>query len=165
MGRPAPITSAERDEVRRLHAEGYARNTIAKRVGRSPSTVSKIVHESGGAFDRSRTAAATEAKQQDNKARRAALIDRLYGRAEHNLDTLESDQYAYTATTVNGIETQQLAHVPAQDERHLSSAISTNLTSAARLENVDADDAAAAGRSVLGGIAAALGLPPTGGDE
>lgn len=165
MAQREPITDAERVRVRELHAAGESRNDIAKALGRSPSTVSAIAKDAGLAFDRSTTAAATEAQQQDNKAKRAELVARLYRRAERNLDTLEADEYRFTATTVNGIETETLGHVPAQDERHLSSAISTNLASAAKLEQIDADDSAAAGRSVLGGIAAALGLNPTGGNE
>lgn len=162
---PNAITDAERNQIQLMHAAGRSRNDIARELGRSPASVSKIVHESGAQFDRSTTAAATEAKQTDNKARRAALVDRLYGRAERIAARLDEPLYAYTTTTVNGIETKSLGHVPAQDERHLASALATHLTSAARLEQIDAEDAAAAGRSVLGGIAAALGIQPTGGDE
>ncbi len=165
MANPPPATDHDRQQVRDLHAAGQGRNDIAKAIGRSPSTVSKIASELGITFDRSTTAAATEAKQQDNKARRAAIVARLYQRAEHVLDTLESSEYPFTATTVNGIETQPLGHVPAQDERHLSSAISANLTSAAKLEQIDADDQAAASRSMLGNLAAVLGVPTTGADE
>lgn len=155
---PRPLTDSDRARVHELHAQGKTRNQIAAEIGRSPSTVSKIARGLGLSFDRSATAAATTAKQRDNRARRVDLVARLYQRAEHTLDRLEADRYKFTATTVNGIETRVLNHVPAQDERHLSSSISTNLATAAKLEAVDADGQAEVARSMLGKLADALGI-------
>lgn len=67
----APVTEHDRAEVRRLHAEGCARNEIARRIGRSGRTVSRIAAELGLSFDRALTVAATEAKKADAKALRA----------------------------------------------------------------------------------------------
>ncbi|MEU5427854.1 helix-turn-helix domain-containing protein [Streptomyces olivoreticuli] len=66
-----PITNTDREQVRRLHAEGRPRNEIARTISRSASTVSKIacglgLEFSGGA----RVAAATEARRADAAARR-----------------------------------------------------------------------------------------------
>lgn len=158
MASRALITDADRDRVRELHAQGKTRNDIAKDIGRSPSTVSKIARGLGLAFDRSATAAATAAKQRDNKARRADIVARLYDRAEHVLDRLAADAYSFTATSVNGIETRVLDHVPAQDERHLSGALSGYLSAAERVEKIDADSHAEAARSMLGNLAEALGI-------
>ncbi|GAA2772869.1 helix-turn-helix domain-containing protein [Saccharopolyspora taberi] len=163
--RLTPVTDTERARVRELHEQGKTRNDIAKLMGRSPGTVTVIARELGLSFDRSATAAATEAKQRDNRARRAELVDRLYTRAERVLETLEADEYRFTATTINGIETERLGHVPAQDERHLSSSISTHLTTAAKLEAIDADGQAEAARSMLGSLAEALGITAPGHDD
>lgn len=158
MATARPITDSDRARVRDLHAQGLSRNDIAKTVGRSPSTVSKIARALGLSFDRTKTVAATAAKQQDNRARRADLVGRLYGRSERILDRVEAPEYKFTAPTVNGIETKVLDHVPAPDEKALAASVSSHLTSATKLEAIDADRGSEAAKSMLGGLAAALGL-------
>ena len=69
-----------------------------------------------------------------------------------------SIRYTFTATTVHGIETKVLDHVPAPDEKALASAMSTHLGAAAKLEQIDADTGAEGARSMLGGLAIALGI-------
>jgi hypothetical protein len=152
------ITDADRDRVRELHAEGKTRNNIARAIGRSPSTVTGIARSLGLSFDRTATAAATHARQIDNRARRTEIVGRLYDRAEQILGRLEAKRYTFTATTVNGIETKTLDHVPAPDEKALASAMSTHLGAAARLEQVDADKGSEGAKSMLGGLAVALGI-------
>ncbi|MFB9929182.1 helix-turn-helix domain-containing protein [Amycolatopsis halotolerans] len=152
------ITDADRERVRELHAEGRTRNDIAREISRSPSTVTGIAQALGLSFDRSATAAATHARQVDNRARRTEIVGRLYGRAERILGRLEADRYTFTATTINGIESKVLDHVPAPDEKALASAMSTHLSAAAKLEQVDADTGAEGARSMLGGLAVALGI-------
>jgi hypothetical protein len=74
----AAVTDQERERVRELHAQGFGRNQIAIELGRSAGTVTTIAKQLGLSFDRSETAAATEAKVQDAKAIRAQLaIDLL----------------------------------------------------------------------------------------
>lgn len=72
---PKPPTPPEkRAEVLRLHGEGMTRNDIARTVGVSGSTVSKIVAEAGGTFARGgEVKAATEARKTDAAAIRAEL--------------------------------------------------------------------------------------------
>jgi hypothetical protein len=152
------ITDADRDRVRELHAEGKTRNEIARALGRAPSTVTGIAHALGLSFDRAKTAAATHARQVDNRARRTEIVARLYDRAEQILGRLEAERYTFTATTVNGIESKTLDHVPAPDEKALASAMSTHLGAAARLEQVDADKGSEGAKSMLGGLAVALGV-------
>lgn len=153
-----PITDTDRNRVRELHAEGKTRNDIARALGRAPSTVTGIAHVLGLSFDRSATAAATHARQVDNRARRTEIVGRLYDRAEHILARLEASAYTFTATTVNGIESKTLDHVPAPDEKALASAMSTHLGAAARLEQIDADKGSEGAKSMLGGLAIALGI-------
>lgn len=154
----SPITDLDRERVRELHAQGKTRNDIAREIGRSPSTVSKLARALGLSFDRTKTAAATAAKQQDNRARRTSLVGRLYGRSERILDRVEAPNYTFTTATVNGIETKVLDHVPAPDEKALAASISSHLTSAAKLEAIDANRGTESAKSMLGGLAAALGL-------
>ena len=158
------VTDADRARVRELHAEGKTRNDIARAIGRSSSTVTGIARELGLSFDRSSTAAATAARQIDNRARRTEIVGRLYGRAEHLLARLEADRYVFTATTINGIESKTLDHVPAPDEKALASALSTHLSAAGRLEAVDADKGSEGAKSMLGGLAVALGIQTSFGD-
>ncbi|CAM5608168.1 hypothetical protein GCM10010329_17240 [Streptomyces spiroverticillatus] len=71
-----PITDRDREQVRRLHAEGKSRNHIARALGRSAATVSKIARAEGLAFSGgARVAAATEARRADAAARRELLAD------------------------------------------------------------------------------------------
>ncbi|MDT0409939.1 MULTISPECIES: helix-turn-helix domain-containing protein [Streptomyces] len=154
------ITDEDRSAVRALHAEGLGRNEIARRIGRGSRTVSVLAAELGLSFDRTHTAIATEARVIDAKARRAALVQRAYTRAEKIYDRLEADAgpvgYDFTATSVNGIETKNLNHVPAQDERALALAAGAHLAQAAKLEALDGDPGLDAARSMLGGLAEGL---------
>ncbi|TDD77725.1 helix-turn-helix domain-containing protein [Actinomadura rubrisoli] len=75
MAAGRPITPRERRRVAELHAQGKSRNAIAKAIGRAQSTVTKIAADLDLSFDRSRTEAATEARQTDAKARRVQLAD------------------------------------------------------------------------------------------
>lgn len=161
-----PVTPEEHAEIRRLHAAGIGRNEIARRIGRGPRTVSEFCEREGLTFDRTMTAVATEAKKIDARARRAALIERAYARAEKVFDRLEADDtdgYKYTATTVNGIETKTLDHVPGPEERSLATAAGQYLTQAAKLEALDAGTGHDEDRGILTGIAQALGWKTPGG--
>ncbi|MCO6693903.1 helix-turn-helix domain-containing protein, partial [Streptomyces sp. Vc17.3-30] len=71
--------------VRELHAQDKSRNEIAKTIGRSPSTVSKIAagFEPPLTFDRApQVEAATRARAADFAARRATLALDLHTDAE-----------------------------------------------------------------------------------
>jgi hypothetical protein len=154
-----PITDEDRAEIIRLHGEGKGRNEIARLSGRSLRTVSRICEDAGLTFDRTATAVATEARKTDAKARRAAIIDRAYARVEKlldRLDTADRGQFAFTASSVNGIETVHLDHVPGQEEKAISGAIGTYLAQAAKLEAIDGDPGVEAARSMLGSLAEGL---------
>ncbi|MFE6764366.1 helix-turn-helix domain-containing protein [Streptomyces sp. NPDC057689] len=80
-----PITDQDRDDVRRLHAEGKSRNAIARAIGRSGSTVSKIAgsFEPPLIFTRGpEVVAATDARRVDLAARRAQFAEKLHESAE-----------------------------------------------------------------------------------
>ncbi|MFD7106103.1 helix-turn-helix domain-containing protein [Streptomyces celluloflavus] len=78
-----PITGTDRDQVRRLHAQGKTRNQIAREIGRSGSTVSKIARALDLSFERGpEVVAATEARRIDLAARRQQLAETLHEDAE-----------------------------------------------------------------------------------
>lgn len=163
-----PVTDEDRQAVRRLAGQGLGRNAIARELNRSPRTISVIAAELDPPvlFDRTMTAVATEARVIDAKARRAALIQRAYARAEKIFDRLEADEtdgYKFTATTVNGIETETLDHVPGPEERSLATAAGQYLAQAAKLEAMDAGSGHEEDRGILAGIAQALGWKTPGG--
>lgn len=153
------VTDGERAEIRRLHSQGLGRNEIARQIGRPLRTVSLHCEQMGLTFDRTATAMATQARMVDAKARRAALIHRAYSRAEKIYDRLEADTgpgYLFTATTVHGIETERLNHVPAQDEKALAAAAAQHLAQAVKLEALEGDPGVEAARSMLGSLAAGI---------
>jgi len=70
-----PVTDAERERVRALHAQGLNCREIADEIGRARSTVSVIARDLGLSFDRAQTQQATAARQVDARARRAELAN------------------------------------------------------------------------------------------
>ncbi|MEF3114497.1 helix-turn-helix domain-containing protein [Streptomyces chrestomyceticus] len=154
----APITDEDRAEVRRLHAAGRSRNQIARGIGRSSSTVSKIAREEGLRFEGgARVAPATEARQLDLAEQRRQLVARLYARAGANLDRVEATEYVRVELLPTGRPVRLVSdEPPAQDERHHSQAISAYLTSAARLAEIDAGTGTGEVRSMLTDLARGL---------
>lgn len=154
-----PITDEDRKEIIRLHGEGKGRNEIARLTQRSLRTVSLICEEAGLTFDRTATAVATEARKTDAKARRTAILERIYARVERILDQLDDADnglFPFTTSSINGIETVLLDHVPGQEEKALATAINQYLTQAAKLEALDGDPNVEAARSMLGSLAEGL---------
>ena len=155
-----PVTDAERARVAELHAEGLSRAAIARKVGRSPTTVGRIAEAAGLSFDGTKTAAATARKQLDNRSRRAALIERAYDRAAAVLDRLEAEGgYDATGTATNGTTVvTRVPAPPAHDVKALAGAFSTLVGSAARLEAVDSGQDVENAKSLLGQLGVALGV-------
>lgn len=169
------FTQAELDAIKAGHAAGKSLREIAAELGRSASATGKHARAMGLGWDASRTAAATEAKQASNRERRAALVGRLYGRAERIMDRLEADHYKVVGMDKDGYARTNRVDadaIPAHDERALSGIVVNLLAGAARLEAVDATHAGAAeARGIIGalqdGLQAAYGqlahtgeLPP-----
>ncbi|WP_406200114.1 helix-turn-helix domain-containing protein [Streptomyces sp. NBC_01017] len=85
MGKARPVTDNDRQRVRELHADGKGRNEIAKILGRSGRTISDIASklEPPITFDRAaEVRTATEVRQADLAARRAAFAIKLQDIAE-----------------------------------------------------------------------------------
>lgn len=151
------VTPEERAEIIRLARADVGRNEIARRTRRSLRTVTLICHDEGIAFDRAATAAATEAKMQDAKARRAAIIEGLYAVAEDELAYLrKGDGYVLVEVSLGKPVDYIAERLPAQDRKALVSSISTATAAAARLEALDGDPGVDAARSMLGTLAEGL---------
>lgn len=75
MGKP--ITDKTRARITQLATEGRSARSIATEVGVAASTVSKVCREANPPikFDRAKTKAATEARREDAKARRARIAE------------------------------------------------------------------------------------------
>ena len=165
-----PLTETQKRRIRALHKKGLGRNAIAREVGVSLAAVTKVCAAAGLAFDRAATKVAVEARAIDMRARRQAIVQRLYGRAETVMTRLEADTYRYTISVVGqGVEHVEDTDPPAQDERNLGSAIAGYLQAAARLEQIDAASNTAEVHGVLdtlaaGFAAAAAGYTPTADD-
>nr|WP_237532071.1 helix-turn-helix domain-containing protein [Streptomyces sp. SID8352] len=133
------------------------RNEIAREIGRSLRTVSVYAAEMGLGFDRSKTAAATEAKMQDAKARRAAIIQGLYDVAEDELAYLKNtDGYQLVEVSLGKPVKYTVDRLPAQDRKALVSSVSTATSAAARLEALDTNNGIDDGVSMLGKLASGL---------
>jgi len=141
MPRGHGLEPHELDAIKAGHAAGKSCNAIARELGRSPSSVSKHAERMGLSWSAARTAAATEAKQAGNRERRAALVARLYKRAETIMDRLEGDQFKLVGMDKDGrARTNHIDSdaIPGNEERALTGMVVNTLVAAARLEAVDA---------------------------
>lgn len=154
---PVPFTDAEISELQRLHSLRLGRNAIARVMGRSDRAVTVHAGRLGLSFDRTATAAATEAKMQDAKARRAAIIEGLYDIAEDELAYLKQDAaYDLVEVSIGKPVPYTVERLPAQDRKALVSSISTATAAAARLEALDTNNGVDDGISMLGQLASGL---------
>lgn len=155
-----PLTQDKRNTILALHAEGHSRNQIARETGTSATSVTRICKAAGATFDRTATAKATRAKVVDAKARRIAIIERLYTRSEAILTRLESDKYKTLVPIGPGEQaTRELSYVPGNEERLLSAALTSYLGSAEKLEKIDADNGIAETETMLQKLIDRIGIP------
>ncbi|WP_320069616.1 helix-turn-helix domain-containing protein [Micromonospora sp. RTGN7] len=139
MSSPRPVTQADHDQVRALHAQGLGRNAIAKELRRSGKTISNIAAEMGLSFERTgAAAAATEARKADGATRRAQLqldalnaANRLMGQMfqpalVYNFGGKEND---YNSTTLD--------EPPFADKRNIATAIQALAGTALKLAEYD----------------------------
>lgn len=89
------ISEDQKAEVLALHAEGLARNEIARRVQISAGSVTNICRDAGLTFDRSETKQATEARQVDLAAGRIRLAEKMLAASEDMLDRIDDEYLVY----------------------------------------------------------------------
>ncbi|MET0492905.1 MAG: helix-turn-helix domain-containing protein [Actinoplanes sp.] len=134
-----PVTDEDRRQVAELHARGKSRNFIAATLGRSGRTVSRIAADLGLTFERSRTAAATVAKQADAKSRRAALALALLDDAERLRGQLFAACTVFNFGGKDNTFEQALINEPTfADKRNIMQAIGVAVDRAVKLDEYDA---------------------------
>lgn len=133
-----PLDQARRQQIINLHADGHARNEIARRVGVSSSTVSKVCKQEGLDFDRTQTVAATRAKSVDAKAMRAEIALKLLQKANGLLDEMDGPRIVFNfGGKDNTYEQHILDSAPTGDKRNLMQAAATALAKHEALVKMD----------------------------
>ncbi|MGX1912415.1 helix-turn-helix domain-containing protein [Streptomyces phaeochromogenes] len=153
-----PITDADREQVRRLHAEGTSRNEIARTIKRSPSTVSKLATEAGLTFERGpEIVAATEARRIDLAARRIQLAEQLHRDAEQLREQLWQPCTIGAFGGRDNIWSEtQLNRPTFGDQRQILSATGTAIEKSLKLAPTEGGKGAEQVRSMLGALGEAL---------
>ena len=154
-----PLTAKDRAAVKRLHGKGMSRNDIARAIGRSPSTVSKIAgqFEPPLTFDRApQVEAATAVRKADLAARRAAFAERLQDAAERELGKMRAETLYWEWGGKDHTYAEKWAPEPIPaDRRAIRSIIATAIDRSLKLVPPK-DDGAAESRSVIGDLMAGL---------
>ncbi|MFB7029661.1 MULTISPECIES: helix-turn-helix domain-containing protein [unclassified Streptomyces] len=152
-----PITDKDRTQVRALHAEGLSRNAIARKIGRSPSSVSGIATELGLTFDRApQVEAATAVRKADLAARRAAMAETLQDVAEREIAKMTRPQLYWEWGGKDHKYDQRLQDEPTPaDRRTMMATAGAALDRSLKLVPPK-DDGAAESRSVIGDLMAGL---------
>lgn len=153
-----PVSEHLRERVRDLHGKGITRNEITKLTGVSLGSVSRIVAEAGGTFDRSKTAAATEARKVDLAALRSSLAERLIVKAHALLDTTDE---TYTVFSFGGKDNEYNDHAmtkpPSEALRNIMQSLAIASKESRELDRVDGD-ASSDERAMLAELGQALGI-------
>lgn len=134
-----PVTEADHDRIRELHAKGMSRNDIARETGRSGRTVSRIAEHLGLTFERGpMVAAATAAKVADAKVRRAELQLKLLDDAERLREQLFKPALAINfGGRDNTLNQTTLPEPTFQDKRNIIQAVSTAIASSIKIDEHD----------------------------
>lgn len=154
MARKPPLSPAELDQIRQLHADGESCNSIARQLERSASTISKAARQLGLSWDASRTEAATEAHKATSAEKRARLEGRLLDEAALLLDQLHQPHLVYSfGGRDNTYASKTLPEPDVAAKRQLVQAAGVAIDKAIKLADVDRAGAAAeAGKSLVGGL-------------
>lgn len=154
-----PVTQADSDQVRELHAQGLSRNEIARQLGRSGKTVSRLAAEAGLTFERGpEVAAATEARKADAKSRRAALALKLIDDAERLREQLFAPSLVFSFGGRDNVFEQATIPKPTpRDQQAIMSAIGTAVDRSVKLDEYDRDTDGGDAKSVIGDLMTALG--------
>lgn len=161
-----PVTDEERTRILELHAAGKGRNQIRREVGRSAAVVSQVVHEAGGTFDRTgQVAAATAAKQADNRAKRAQLMTDLLDDAQRLRESLWEPVVVYNFGGKDNTYEEQVHDEPdAASKLKLMQAVGVAIDRSLKIDEHDSGAGVDAARSMLTDLASKLGAAWRGDD-
>lgn len=152
------LTEIEYDSIKLMHTDGKGRNDIAKALSRSPATISKAAHKMGLSFDRSKVAAATKAKQADNKARRALLEADLLEDAQKLRKQLWEPCIAFNfGGKDNTYNETNLERPVFTDQLKIMQAAGAAVTHSLKIAAVDADSGDEEAKSMLIDLFASMG--------
>lgn len=153
-----PVTDAEREQVRRLHAEGKTRNDIARTLHRSSGTITKIARRLGITFERSPdVVAATEARRVDLAARRMQLAADFQADAERLRAQLWQEcTHGEFAGKEGNWHDVRLPRPRFVDQKAIITAASTAVQQSLRLVPAEGGEDAGQVRSMLGTLGEAL---------
>lgn len=153
-----PITDEDREAVKRLHAEGRPRNAIAREIGRSGSTVSKIADSLGLTFDRAETTAvATAARSADLASRRVALAEALHDDAERlRVQLWQPHEYFDWGGSNHSFDKHTAPQPTPADKRALMGAVSVAVDKSLKLVPPRDEQGAADAVSMLDQLAAGI---------
>ena len=150
---PPPLTPQQRNDIIRDIKDGHTRNHIARTRGVSPSTVTKIANQEQLThhFDRSHSAVATRAREADHRARKTLLLDKLYAKADHLLDRVDSN-YEQVVSGPAGTELVVTALPPLREAQAGMSGAGIALDKAARIEQQLGDGRVIQAQSLLSAL-------------
>ncbi|WP_171052895.1 helix-turn-helix domain-containing protein [Streptomyces marianii] len=152
-----PVTDETRADIRRLHAEGCGRNEIARRLVRSPRTISVEAAAMGLTFDRTATEEATRARVADLADKRSILAEALTD------DALRLTAQQWLPAKVfniggkdNTYTEEDVPEPPALDKKNLMSAAGIAIEKSLRLVPLQDDGGHEAARSMVGQLMTGL---------
>lgn len=158
MAAAKKITDEHRAELARLHAAGMTRNDIAREMGISGATVSKLAADAGLTFDRTAVAAATKARQADLADRRSRLELKNLKVAEQLLDQINQPHLAFNFGGKDNTYTEkQLDRPPVRDVKDLVAAASIATTASLRIAALDTSNGVDEAKSMLVDLFSAMG--------
>lgn len=132
------VTDDERARIVELVRGGMPRNAVAREVGRSPSTVSAVAQREGLSFDRSEVAAATAARQEDNRDKRSRLQELLLDDALRMREQLWEPALVYNfGGKDNTYEERTLARPDFAGQATIMRAVGVAIDKSVRLAEVD----------------------------
>ena len=145
-----PVSDQEIAQIRRLHAAGSSANAIARELGRSPGTITRVCRRIGLTFDRSQTAAANAAAAVDFAARRAEqqreyleIVDDYQGRLRSEYE------HAQPAGAEGKVRRWKTSRPPAREAADLMRVASQATAAELRLADYKARDSHDDAREVV----------------
>lgn len=157
LRKPRPVTQETYDQVRALHAEGHGRNEIARRLNRSPRTISVIAAELGIGFDRTMTEEATRARMADLAALRAQLAVDLTHDAMRLSGAMWEPAVVYNFGGKDNIYAEKTVDEPPADaKKNLMASAGMAIDRSLRLCPPADDGGADAARSMVGQLLTGL---------
>lgn len=156
-----PLTPAELEQIRELHAAGKGRNDIARALKRSGASISKACVDMGLPFDRTAVQMATEARKADAAARRALLEIAYLEEAHRLVEEVRAPAVVYNFGGKENTYEERLHDEPdAASKLKLMQASGVAVDRALRIAEHDAETGMEQARSMLSALGRALGITP-----